>query len=585
MASEPTTAAPMESSGVDAIERQVTEPARKLADSHAQYYDFYELDRTIAAIRCHNYQRVALQFPDLMLSDSTFIYAELAKHTDAEIFILADTSYGSCCIDEIAAEHVGADLIVHYGHSCLSAPSRIPVLYVFGKPSVGMNQLAEKFRQFFDPASDRPVLILYDVAYHHCKDQFLAKLTEQYGYSKLVLSEIPTEFLDIQTAPPTNLSSTPCCGSGPAGNSCQQYGESHESAVDGEPAPPTQSLRESSPVPAEETPCCKTKPVRSEGEKGTTTQRGRSYTLLPGTSITDYSLFYIGSESPALSNIILTHNQCPAFHFDPQSGLGQELTVKSSKSLMKRYFMLQKAKDSDVVGIVAGTLGVASYMKVIQHLKSILRQAGKKYYQFVMGKINVAKMANFMEIDVFVLVACPENSLIDSKEFYRPIVTPYELELSLKSDLEWTGAYITDFNQLLHESEESSADQGSSSGPSAGALETTAKKSNAASDDSDEDVDRPHFSLVTGKFKYNRRYHPVQLEHANSEDTLTDQARDLTIRNKATDVSTVLGSAGAEYLLQRSFQGLEQKLGETEVELATDGRRGIARGYSHEKML
>ena len=34
-----------------------------------------------------------------------------------------------------------------------------------------------------------------------------------------------------------------------------------------------------------------------------------------------------------------------------------------------------------------------------------------------MGKLNVAKMANFMEIDVFVLVACPENTLINSKVF------------------------------------------------------------------------------------------------------------------------------------------------------------------------
>ena len=34
-----------------------------------------------------------------------------------------------------------------------------------------------------------------------------------------------------------------------------------------------------------------------------------------------------------------------------------------------------------------------------------------------MGKLNVAKMANFMEVDVFVLVTCPENTLIDSKVF------------------------------------------------------------------------------------------------------------------------------------------------------------------------
>ena len=32
-----------------------------------------------------------------------------------------------------------------------------------------------------------------------------------------------------------------------------------------------------------------------------------------------------------------------------------------------------------------------------------------------MGKLNVAKMANFMEVDVYVLVACPESSIVDSQ--------------------------------------------------------------------------------------------------------------------------------------------------------------------------
>jgi len=48
-------------------------------------------------------------------------------------------------------------------------------------------------------------------------------------------------------------------------------------------------------------------------------------------------------------------------------------------------------------------------------LKRILKQAVKKYYTIAVGKLNVAKMANFMEIDIFVLVACPENSLVDSQ--------------------------------------------------------------------------------------------------------------------------------------------------------------------------
>jgi diphthamide biosynthesis protein 2 len=54
-------------------------------------------------------------------------------------------------------------------------------------------------------------------------------------------------------------------------------------------------------------------------------------------------------------------------------------------------------------------------MQVIEHLKQIIRKAGKKFYFFSVGKLNVAKLANFPEIDVFVLVACPENSLIDGK--------------------------------------------------------------------------------------------------------------------------------------------------------------------------
>jgi len=39
---------------------------------------------------------------------------------DIKFYILADTSYGSCCVDEIAAEHADADCIIHYGRACLS---------------------------------------------------------------------------------------------------------------------------------------------------------------------------------------------------------------------------------------------------------------------------------------------------------------------------------------------------------------------------------------------------------------------------------------------------------------------------------
>lgn len=60
-------------------------------------------------------------------------------------------------------------------------------------------------------------------------------------------------------------------------------------------------------------------------------------------------------------------------------------------------------------------LCIGSYMDIIDHVKKVIRASGRKSYTMVMGKLNVAKMANFMEVDCYVLVACPENSLIDSK--------------------------------------------------------------------------------------------------------------------------------------------------------------------------
>lgn len=38
-----------------------------------------------------------------------------ATATPPLIFVTGDTSYGSCCVDEVSAQHLKADAIVHYG--------------------------------------------------------------------------------------------------------------------------------------------------------------------------------------------------------------------------------------------------------------------------------------------------------------------------------------------------------------------------------------------------------------------------------------------------------------------------------------
>ncbi|KAG9289206.1 hypothetical protein G9A89_022515 [Geosiphon pyriformis] len=427
----------------------------------------YEIEKTINTILNQGYERIALQFPDSLLAYSTQIFTILRKRTLKKIFILADTSYGSCCVDEVAAQHVDADFIVHYGGACLSPTSRLPVLYIFGNQSVDMDHL-----------------------YAHCIYNFLEELSNM-GYSNLIRTYIKTQ---------ENIQATSC-------------------------------EREIQPSP------------------GT---KGRYYKLPVNLKINDCSIFYIGGESLSLTNLIMTHNKCQVLSYDPKTRQGRRETLKVNRALMRRYNMVQKAKDADVIGIVVGTLGVGEVQ--------LITQAGKKAYTFIMGKLNVAKMANFMEIDCYVLVACPENSLIDSKEFYRPIVTPFELEIALDKSKSWTGEYITDFQDLLF-----------------GIADNPDEMSRDFRKVDDNDEDQPYFSLITGKLKQGRKY--VSRENDACEDGNTT---DLVLRNQNMSISTYLNSAAGEFLNSRSFRGLQEDVGLSEVPLVEEGQSGIAKGYSNE---
>lgn len=84
------------------------------------FRELYEIERSLQFIQKFQAKNVALQFPDSLLPVSSRITSEIESGSSCKTFILADTSYGSCCIDEVAAQHVLADVIIHYGEACLS---------------------------------------------------------------------------------------------------------------------------------------------------------------------------------------------------------------------------------------------------------------------------------------------------------------------------------------------------------------------------------------------------------------------------------------------------------------------------------
>ena len=252
------------------------------------------------------------------------------------------------------------------------------------------------------------------------------------------------------------------------------------------------------------------------------------------------------------------YSQSEFYSYDPVKEVGRKETLNASKALRRRYYMVQVAKDAKTVGILAGTLGVADYLQVLSDLKRLCKNAGKKTYTFIMGKLNPAKLANFMEIDCFVLIACRENTLIESKDFYRPIVTPFELELACVKGREWTGEYELDFRRILPKLAEDLAKTDKATANGSGG-------DGGGDEDEDEDEDE-QFSFITGKFtqKAEKRSAP---------------SKAIAVQNGNTEIALL---TGASYLAGRSYRGLEQKVGETKVKNAVVGRGGIAMSYGEE---
>lgn len=76
----------------------------------------------------------------LVISDILTAFAAVER-----CFVLGDVTYGACCVDDLSAAALGADLLIHYGHSCLVPVDStvIPCLYVFVEIKIDVNRLID----------------------------------------------------------------------------------------------------------------------------------------------------------------------------------------------------------------------------------------------------------------------------------------------------------------------------------------------------------------------------------------------------------------------------------------------------------
>jgi diphthamide biosynthesis protein 2 len=493
----------------------------------------YEIARTVDDIKQHGWRKVALQFPDDMLSHSVRVYQMLARgikdhatatsngtsrltdklenlnideqNQDTKLTILGDTSYGSCCVDEIAAEHVDADAVVHYGRACLSPTARLPTTHVFTQAGLNHEVVLKAFQEAFSDLATK-VVLTSDAPYSsHVLP--IAKELASVGYSSVFAASIvhdPSSAIPNRSVPPE---------------------------VYAEPS-----------------------------------------------SLSTWHMFHL-SEPPTSLLLTLSASMASIKVFptvgDPAAAKSA-VEMSTAVLLRRRYALVTSLSTVPVWGILINTLSVKNYLHMVEHVKRLIADARKKSYLFVVGKINAAKVANFSEIGGWVVIGCWESSLIDSKEFYKPIITPFELQLSLSPDSSrvWSGRWRSDFDSALEAAHETPADEADSMNPEAG----------DESDSSASESEAPEFDLRTGRYVTKTR--PMgKPRRAAAVATLPgspDPSSALAKRANG-DIVAVNGvaSPAAEYLANsRSWRGLEVKYDEDEEGgLLEEGRTGIASGY------
>ncbi|EME48432.1 hypothetical protein DOTSEDRAFT_67471 [Dothistroma septosporum NZE10] len=548
---------------------QITVQSSEERLSEEQLHVQYEIHRTINEIRGGRWKRIALQFPDDMLVHAPRVFETLrdglrqarsnqrgnanesinsesvqhvaakleetsletdltggqpptpAEDVDEKLCILGDTSYGACCVDEVAAEHVDAEVVVHYGRSCLSPTARLPVIYVFTEKSLDLDAVVASFETTY-PNKDDKTCLMADIPYSHHLTHLQLRLADA-GYRNVF-----------------------------------------KTAIIRDPRSPLPNRT----VPAE---------VQVDAEQ-----------------LKEWNVFHIAT--PPTSLLLILSSRIKAMHiFETDSTASSASQVSAAQLLRRRYALITRLSTVSIFGILINTLSVSNYMEALQHCQDVIARAGKKSYVFVVGKINAAKVANFSEIGGWVVIGCWESSLIESKDFYRPIITPFELETALTDDNErvWGSQWIGDFSQLLGKEKPDTDGNATDEQP-------PALSEGEGNWDDQSDDEPPEFDLRTGRYVSHSR--PMGRPKGSAQATIASEGADRSTKYSAPssalvqrakgDLATIGGqvSPAAQFLREkRGWTGLGSDYeiayerddeGKIRGAAMEEGRSGVAKGYN-----
>ncbi|CAI5468459.1 unnamed protein product [Closterium sp. Yama58-4] len=437
-----------------------------------------EVPKTVWRVRQAKARCVALQLPEGLQMFATTLCDIIERFGGAEsCVILGDVTYGACCIDDVTAAALGADFLVHYGHSCLVPldHTAIPCLYVFVDITIDVPHFIDTLKLNFPP-TDHLVLagtIQFTAAVHAAKSALS-------GHFKAI------------TVPQAK----PLSGGEVLGCTAPSLSPSFERTATTGAGAAAAAAAAAAGVAAAGAEAGGAAAGAGAGEESATGGTGVAGAEASGSG--PDALVFVSDGRFHLEAMMIANPTLSAFRYDPYArSLTRERYDHSGMRSARRLAVTRASRvRGKRWGVVQGTLGHQGNPRTVDHCVRRIRAVGGTPVVFLVSELTPEKVAAVgmgsggliglseteaagdvagagaddvdralselsvggtkqdsitskesgrgAGIDAWVQVACPRLSIDWGEAFTAPMLTPYELEVALGFAPPWWGNCFCD---------------------------------------------------------------------------------------------------------------------------------------------
>lgn len=142
------------------------------------------------------------------------------------------------------------------------------------------------------------------------------------------------------------------------------------------------------------------------------------------------AFLFIGSGNfHALGVTLFTEK--PVFIADPYMNEIRTIDEFRDRILRIRFAKITKAADAQKFGIIVSSKRGQFRLELAKSLKNMINKEKREAFIIMLDNVSPDLLIPYMDLDAFVVTACPRVAIDDASMYKKPLLTPKELEIVL----------------------------------------------------------------------------------------------------------------------------------------------------------